>query len=118
MKNSLLRHQGGLGSTRQEGKHSKSWKWRKRSSFKGYVEHRNNVGLNSAIGDITPKGMLAGAPATDSGRAGSEVGGGEGTAEESPPAGRVTDETDYFRLADNSGIRGDKGAYRDQCSVR
>jgi hypothetical protein len=28
----------------------------------------------------------------------SEVGGGEGTAEESPPAGRVTDETDYFRL--------------------
>ncbi|MGA7920911.1 MAG: thiamine pyrophosphate-dependent enzyme [Candidatus Acidiferrales bacterium] len=26
--------------------------------------------------------------------------GGEGTAEESPPASRVTDETDYFRLAD------------------
>lgn len=24
------------------------------------------------------------------------------SAEESPPAGRVTDETDYFRLADNS----------------
>jgi hypothetical protein len=33
-------------------------------------------------------------------RVGSEVGGGEGTAEESPPAGRVTDETNYFRLAD------------------
>jgi hypothetical protein len=31
---------------------------------------------------------------------GSEVGSGEGTAEESPPAGRVTDETDYFRFAD------------------
>jgi hypothetical protein len=30
-----------------------------------------------------------------------DVGSGEGTAEESPPAGRVTDETDYFRLADN-----------------
>ena len=26
----------------------------------------------------------------------------EGTAEESPPAGRVTDERDYFRLADDS----------------
>jgi hypothetical protein len=31
---------------------------------------------------------------------GSEVGNGEGTAEESPPAGHVTDETDCFRLAD------------------
>jgi hypothetical protein len=40
------------------------------------------------------------ASAGDSGRAGSEVGSGEGTAEESPPAGRVTDETDYLRLAD------------------
>ena len=38
----------------------------------------------------------------DSGRAGPEVGGGEGTPEESPPAGRVTDETDYLRLADHS----------------
>jgi hypothetical protein len=33
---------------------------------------------------------------------GSQVGSGEGTAEESPPAGRVTDETDYFRFADDS----------------
>ncbi len=39
------------------------------------------------------------ASAGDSGRPGSEVGGGEGTAEESPPAGGVTDETDYFRFA-------------------
>jgi hypothetical protein len=39
------------------------------------------------------------ASAGDSGRPGSEIGSGEGTAEESPPAGRVTDETDYFRLA-------------------
>ena len=32
--------------------------------------------------------------------------GGEGIPGESPPAGRVTDETDYFRLADNpDGIR-------------
>src|ERR1019366_5239300 len=27
--------------------------------------------------------------------------GGEATAEESPPAGRVTNETDYFQLADH-----------------
>jgi len=41
------------------------------------------------------------ASAGDSGRAGSEVGGGAATAEESPPAGRVTDETNYFRIADD-----------------
>jgi hypothetical protein len=40
-----------------------------------------------------------------SGRPGSEVGGGEGTAEEPPPAGRVTDEADYFRFADKRGVR-------------
>jgi len=34
------------------------------------------------------------ASAGDSGRPGSEIGSSEGTAEESPPAGRVTDETD------------------------
>jgi hypothetical protein len=68
----------------------------------GYVAHCNNVRLNSAIGYITPKDMLARASAGDSCRARSEVGGGEGTAEESPPAGRVTDETDYFRFADNT----------------
>jgi hypothetical protein len=28
-----------------------------------------------------------------------------GTAEEPPPAGRVTDETDYFRFADQRGVR-------------
>ncbi len=31
---------------------------------------------------------------------GPEIGGGEGTTKESPPAGRVADETDYFRIAD------------------
>src|SRR5438309_6943795 len=42
------------------------------------------------------------ASAGDSRRTGSEVGGGgEGTGEESPPAGRLTDETDYFRFADH-----------------
>jgi hypothetical protein len=52
-----------------------------------YVERYNDIRLNSAIGYITPKDMLAG-----------QVGGGEATAEESPPAGRVTDETEYLRL--------------------
>ena len=33
-----------------------------------------------------------------------EVGSSEGTAEESPPAGRVMEETDYFRLADHPGV--------------
>jgi len=37
------------------------------------------------------------APAGDSSRAGSEVGRGEGTAEESPPAGGVMDDTDCSR---------------------
>src|SRR5215469_9738544 len=51
------------------------------------------------------KGHARRASAGDSGRAGSEVGRGEGTAEESPPAGRVTDETDCFRLADKPSNR-------------
>src|ERR1700677_2946621 len=37
---------------------------------------------------------------------GPEIRGSDGTAEESPPAGRVTDETDCFRLADYSGVNG------------
>jgi len=40
--------------------------------------------------------------AGDSGRPGSEIEGGEETPEESPPAGRVTIETYYFRLAGDS----------------
>src|SRR5271169_873779 len=44
------------------------------------------------------------ASAGDSSRAGSEVGRGEGTAEESPPAGGVMDETDCSRLAENAEL--------------
>jgi len=73
-----------------------------RRRVKGYVEHYNDIHLNSAVGYITPKDMLAGHQPGDSGRPGSEIGGGEGTAEESPPAGRVTNETDYFRCANDS----------------
>jgi hypothetical protein len=36
------------------------------------------------------------------GRTGSELGGGEATAEESPPAGRLTDETDYYKLGEDT----------------
>ena len=54
----------------------------------GYVEHYNNV---------HSKGHARRAPAGDSSRAGSEVGRGEGTAEESPPGGGVMDETDCSR---------------------
>ena len=61
-------------------------------------QHYNNVRLNSAIGYIAPKDMLAGI----STRFRPSGGGSEGTAEESPPAGRVMDETDYFRLGDNT----------------
>jgi hypothetical protein len=66
-----------------------------RRLVKGYVEHYNNVRLNSAIGYITPKDMLAGQQQAIQGRPGPEIGGGEATAEESPPAGCVTNETDY-----------------------
>jgi len=47
----------------------------------GYVEHYNNVRLNSAIGYITPKDVLAGSRRYV--REGSEV--GEGAP--APPAG-------------------------------
>jgi len=72
-----------------------------RRLVQGYVEHYNNVRLNSAIGYIAPKDMLCRASAGDSGRAGSEAGGGAETAADSSPAGRVTDETGYFRFADH-----------------
>jgi hypothetical protein len=42
------------------------------------------------------EGYAGRTPAGDSGPPGSEIGSGERTPEESPPAGRVIDETDYF----------------------
>ena len=50
-------------------------------------------------------GVRPGLPAKAAGkpgRAGLEIGSREGIAEESAPASRVTDETDYFRLADDT----------------
>jgi len=57
-----------------------------RRVVEGYLELYNSVRLNGAIGYITPKGHARWASARDSGRAGSEVGSGEGTAEELPAA--------------------------------
>ncbi len=59
--------------------------------------------LNSVHWLHRAEGHAFRASAGDSGRAGSESGGGAGTAEESPPAGRVTDETNYLPLADKPG---------------
>ena len=65
-----------------------------RRLVKGYVEDYNNVRLNSAIGYTTPKDMLAGHQQEIQNERDRKL--EAGTAEELPPAGRVTDETDYF----------------------
>jgi hypothetical protein len=52
---------------------------------------------------FAPKDMLAGISRRIR-RGGSGIGGSERTAEESPPAGRVTDEPDYCQLSDNTGV--------------
>ncbi len=74
----------------------------RRQMGKGYVDHYNDIRLNCAIGFITPKDMLAGHQQEIRADRGSEIGGGEGTAEELPQAGRPMDETDYFWLADDT----------------
>jgi hypothetical protein len=79
------------------------------------VEHYSNVRLNSAIGYITPKDMLAGHQQEIQAER-SEVGRGEGTAEESPPAGGVMDETDCSRLADNAELTQRQGQAYSQRS--
>jgi hypothetical protein len=82
----------------------------------GRADNYNDVRLNSAIGYITPKDIVAGHHQEIQADRGSEIGGGEGTAEESPPAGRPTDETDYFRLADQSEVENPNGSF--VCFVR
>jgi hypothetical protein len=64
----------------------------------GYVEHYNNVRLNSAIGYIAPKDMLTGHQEEIQAERDRKLDAARETAEESPPASRVTDERDYFRL--------------------
>jgi hypothetical protein len=65
-----------------------------RRLVKGYVEHYNDVRLNSAICSSRRRTCSP----VISGRFRPS---GEGTAKELPPAGRVTDETDHFRIADD-----------------
>src|SRR5215470_4351080 len=62
------------------------------------------------------KGHARRALAGDSSRAGSEVGRGEGTAEESPPGGGVMDETECSRLADNAELTQRQGQAYSQRS--
>jgi hypothetical protein len=68
-----------------------------RRLVEGYVEDYNNFRLNSAIGYIRPKDMLARASAGDPCRAGSEAGGGTKAAADSSPAGCVKNEKAYVR---------------------
>src|SRR5258708_35098523 len=58
--------------------------------------------LNSAIGYITPRTSSPGISRRFR-PTGSEIEGGEGTAEEAPPACGVADEVDYFRIGDRPG---------------
>ena len=60
-----------------------------RRLVEGYVEHYNNVRLNSAIGYITPKDMLAGRQHEIHAERESEAGGGPQTASDSSAAGCV-----------------------------
>jgi hypothetical protein len=63
---------------------------------KAYVEHYNNVRLNSAIGHITPKDLLARHQQEIQAKRDRKLEAAR-EQEESPPAGRVTNETDYYR---------------------
>jgi hypothetical protein len=63
-----------------------------------WLAGREAVQRNSVLDGA--EGQAHRASAGDSGRLGSEFGGGKETVEESPPAGRVTDETDYFLFPD------------------
>ena len=62
--------------------------------MEGYVEHYNNARLNSAIGYITPKDMLAGHQQEIQAERDRKL---EATREQrkNRRQGRVTDETDY-----------------------
>jgi len=62
-----------------------------RCLVQGYVEHYNNVRLNSAIGHITPKTCWRGA-SRKSTRTATASGGGQAKTAESPPASRMKSE--------------------------
>jgi len=56
----------------------------------GYVEHYNNVRLNSAIGYITPKDMLAGHQQEIQAERDRKLEAAREQRKKPPPAGRVT----------------------------
>jgi len=56
----------------------------------GYIEHYNNVRLNSAVGYITPKDMLVGRQQEIHAETGPEVGGCQETTADSSAASRLT----------------------------
>jgi hypothetical protein len=81
-----------------------------RRLVEGYVEHYNNVRLNSSIGYITPKDMLAGRQQAIQAERDRKLAAARKTAPGSSSKGRVkTDETTFgvagegdFRIADYS----------------
>ncbi|HKW56960.1 MAG TPA: hypothetical protein VJN42_06330 [Candidatus Acidoferrum sp.] len=60
--------------------------------------------LNSAIGYVTPRDVLGKHQQEIFAERDRKLEAAEGTAEESPPAGRVSDETDYFWIAEKPGV--------------
>ncbi len=61
----------------------------------GYIEHYNYVRMNSAVGYITPKDMLAGRQKEIHAEEGPEAGGRAKTAADSPAAGSVNNEARF-----------------------
>jgi hypothetical protein len=64
-----------------------------RRLVQGYVEHYNNVRLNSAIGYITPKDMLAGHQQEIQAERDRKLGATREQRKNRRPQGRVMDET-------------------------
>ena len=60
-----------------------------RRLVEGYVDHYNNVRLNSATGYITPKDMLGWSAGGDPRRTRPQAGSGQAITAKSPPASRV-----------------------------
>jgi transposase-like protein len=73
------------------------YRWQKELFENGAAAFQSQGRPHRQVGGEDSKGHARRTPAGDSSRAGSEVGRGEGTSEESPPGGGVMDETDFSR---------------------